>query len=60
MEIPKELKNDIWDYCRANNITNIDNFTLKCLKQGFSVERYGATPVTRTIEKEVEKIGLLS
>ena len=56
MEIPKELKNDIWDYCRANNITNIDDFTLKCLKQGFSVERYGATPVTRTIEKEVEKI----
>lgn len=56
MEIPKELKNDIWDYCRANNITNIDDFTLKCLKQGFSVERYGATPITRTIEKEVEKI----
>ena len=56
MEIPKELKNDIWDYCRANNITNIDDFTLKCLKQGFSVGRYGATPVTRTIEKEVEKI----
>ena len=56
MEIPKELKNDIWDYCRANNITNIDEFTLKCLKQGFSVERYGATPVTKVIEKEVEKI----
>jgi hypothetical protein len=56
MEIPKDLKNEIWDYCRANNITNIDDFTLKCLKQGFSVERYGATPVTKVVEKEVEKI----
>lgn len=56
MEIPKELKNDIWDFCRANNITNIDEFTLKCLKQGFSVERYGATPITKVVEKEVEKI----
>lgn len=56
MEIPKDLKNEIWDYCRANNITNIDEFTLKCLRQGFSVEKFGATPITRVVEKEVEKI----
>lgn len=56
MELPKDLKNEIWDYCRANNITNIDDFTLKCLKQGFSVEKYGATPVERTVEKIVEVI----
>jgi len=58
MELPKELKNDIWNYCRNNNITNIDEFTLKLVKQGFTVEKYGATPIQKTIEVEkiVEKI----
>lgn len=56
MEIPKELNNEIWEYCRTNNITNIDEFTLKLLKQGFTTEKFGATPVTKTVEKIVEKI----
>jgi hypothetical protein len=54
MEIPKEINDEIWDYCRVNNITAIDDFTLKLIKQGFTVEKYGATPQTR--EKIVEKI----
>jgi hypothetical protein len=54
MEIPKELNNEIWDYCRANNITGIDDFIIKLVKQGFTVEKFGATPQTR--EKIVEKI----
>lgn len=54
MEIPKELNNEIWDYCRLNNITSINEFTLKLLKQGFTVEKFGATPQPR--EKIVEKI----
>lgn len=56
MELPKELKDEIWDYCRANNITAVDDFTLKLIKQGFTVEKYGATPITKTVEKIVEKI----
>jgi hypothetical protein len=56
MEIPKELNNEIWEYCRANNITNIDDFTLRLLKQGFTSEKFGSTPMIKTIEKEVEKI----
>lgn len=54
MEIPKILKDEIWDYCRLNNITNIDEFTMKLLRQGFTVEKFGATP--STVEKIVEKI----
>lgn len=54
MEIPKVLKDEIWDYCRLNNITNIDEFTMKLLRQGFTVEKFGATPTT--VEKVVEKI----
>lgn len=58
MEIPKELNNEIWEYCRVNNITNIDEFILNLLKQGFTSEKFGSTPVTKTIEVEkiVEKI----
>lgn len=56
MELPKELKEEIWDYCRLNDITNIDEFTIKLVRQGFTVEKFGATPTTKTVEKIVEKI----
>ena len=56
MEIPKDLNNEIWDYCRVNNITNINEFTLKMLKQGFTSEKFGSTPMITTKEKVVEKI----
>ena len=58
MEIHKQLKDEIWEYCRLNDILNIDEFTLKLIKQGFTVEKYGATPVAneKIIEKIVEKI----
>ena len=56
MEIPKNLKDEIWDYCRVNNISNIDEFTIKLVRQGFTVEKFGATPSTKIIEKEVERI----
>ena len=56
MDLPKNLKDEIWDYCRVNNISNIDEFTLKLVRQGFTVEKFGATPSTKIIEKEVEKI----
>ncbi len=29
MELPKIFKDEIWDYCRVNNISNIDEFTFK-------------------------------
>lgn len=54
MQLPKTLNDEIWDYCRVNNITNIDDFTIKLVRQGFTVEKFGATPTT--IEKVVEKI----
>lgn len=58
MEVSKELNDEIWNYCRANNITNIDEFMLKCLKQGFTAEKFGSTPTIKEkiVEKEIEKI----
>ena len=58
MDIPKTIKDEILDYCRLNNITNVDEFTLKLIKQGLTIEKYGATPIAKEkiIEKIVEKI----
>lgn len=58
MEIPKKIKDEIWEYCRLNNIPNIDEFMLKMLTQGLTIEKYGAAPTAREkiVEKTVEKI----
>ena len=58
MTIPKKIKDEINEYCKLNNIDNIESFILKVLKSGFDIEKYGllndVTP--KIIEKEVEKI----
>jgi chromosome segregation ATPase len=59
MELPKQLKDEIWEYCRVNDIPNIDEFITKVLRQGFTAEKFGPTPWDKPaeiIEKEVEKI----
>lgn len=56
MELPKDLLDEIWNYCRLNKITNIDEFTTKLVKQGFTIEKYGATPQAQVVEKIVEKV----
>ena len=55
MEIPKKIKDEIWEYCKANDITDIDGFNQKIFKQGFTLEKYGAGPNTKIVEKEVIK-----
>ena len=51
-----------WEYCRLNNISDIDTFMLKTLQQGFNIEKYGTTPFKiggkelEVIEKEVIKV----
>jgi len=54
MELPKELHTEITQYCTLNNISLVDDFIIKLIKQGFTVEKFGATPQAR--EKIVEKI----
>ena len=59
MEIPKELKNEIWNYCMVNDITNIDDFILSLIKQGFTIHKYGmldAKPIQKKEEPIVEEV----
>jgi len=55
MELPKNIKDEIWEYCRVNDISNIDEFIVKMVRQGFTSEKFGATPWDKPAEiKEVE------
>jgi len=58
MKVDKKLKDQIWEYCRLNDISNVDEFTNKMTQQGFTVEKFGATPFGDGVGKikEVEKI----
>ena len=55
MEIPKQIKDEIWGFCQANDITDVEGFTQKMLKQGFTMEKYGAGPASKVVEVEVVK-----
>lgn len=61
MELPKDLKDEIWEYCRLNDITDLNAFMVRMLKQGYNTEKYGATPFkigqkeTEIVEKIIEK-----
>ncbi len=59
MELPKDIKDEIWGYCRINDITGVNDFIIKMVKQGFTSEKFGPTPWDKpaeVVEKVVEKI----
>ena len=57
MKLPKEIKNEIWEYCKANNITNVDEFITSMVTRGFTAEKFGSVPWEKPAKvKEVEKI----
>ena len=41
MELPKDIKDQIWQYCMANDITDINKFIIDLVKSGFTIEKYG-------------------
>ena len=56
MDIPKELNNEILDYCRINVITGIDEFIVKLIKQGFTIEKIIEKKVYISDDAEVLKL----
>ena len=66
IEIPKDLKKNIIDYCKLNEIEDTVDFMIKCTKDGLTLDKYGVgpflpksqiqeVPVEREIVKEVIK-----
>ncbi len=60
MEFPKELNDEIENYCKANNISNVDEFKLKLIKQAFTIEKYGRGPIIKPkpVESEIKPINI--
>lgn len=61
VELPEKIYDEIKEYCRVNNIDDVDKFIRKILNQGFTTEKWGVIgenkePKKEIIEKIVEKI----
>lgn len=52
-KIPNNFKKELTEYCKLNNIEDIDAFYLKIMKSGFNIEKYGLLD-NQTTEKIVE------
>jgi len=46
------IKEEIEEYCKLNNIDNVDDVINKCLKQGFDILKYGYFPNIKNINKD--------
>jgi hypothetical protein len=53
--ISESILSEIKQYCILNKIDNIDMFINKLIKQGLIIEKYGATPAGKIVEKEIIK-----
>ena len=55
MKLPKKIEQEIKEYCKLNDIEDVNNFIIKNIELGFNVEKYGNSPFIQEviIEKEV-------
>ena len=51
IKIRKTLMKDIEDYCKINNINNIENFINDLLSKYFMIEKYGERPFLEESKK---------
>jgi len=54
----KQNQKELNDYCKLNNIEDIDKFFQKCFKRGYDIERYGligdkTEKIIEYVEKEI-------
>ena len=61
IEIRQKLIDEIEDYCKFNDMTNVDEFIHNMLEKGFNIEKYGIMPEmyqpdAEIIEKPIEVI----
>ena len=56
-EIKSELYDDISEYCRLNDLGDVDLFINNLLKTAFTIEKYGSRPQIgkKTIETHIEE-----
>ena len=58
LTLNKQNQKELNDYCKLNNIEDIDKFFQKCFKRGYDIERYGligdkTEKIIEYVEKEI-------
>ena len=58
ISLNKQNQKDLTDYCKLNNIEDVDKFFQKCFKRGYDIERYGlignnTEKIIEYVEKEI-------
>jgi hypothetical protein len=43
-QLPEKLRVEIIEYCRLNEIQDVDSFIIKMIRQSFTTEKYGSVP----------------
>jgi len=56
LTLNKQNQKDLTDYCKLNNIEDVDKFFQKCFKRGYDIERYGLIGNTNEPEKIIEYV----
>ena len=54
LTLNKQNQKDLTDYCKLNNIEDVDKFFQKCFKRGYDIERYGL--IGNNTEKNIEYV----
>lgn len=47
ISIPSITSKQIKEYCSINSINNIEGFCVECLMKGFSIEKFGNSPLDK-------------
>ena len=47
ISIPSITSKQIKEYCSINSIDNIEGFCVECLIKGFSIEKFGNSPLDK-------------
>lgn len=53
-QLPDKLKYDITEYCRINDIQDVNSFILKLIRQAFTSEKFGLVPEIFRKKNDVE------
>ena len=54
IEITDKLYSDIVEYCKVNNIEDVDKFIKRIINQGFSAEKWGTIGKDEKIKTEIK------
>jgi len=61
-KIPNSFKQELIEYCKLNNIDDVDGFYLKIMKKGFNIEKYGLLDnpvIEKTVEPKIEYVEVI-